>query len=72
MEIYNALCADIARIWDEVVRAPSSDPYAAAAVAVITTATASAAAASGSGHGLRNRAALHTIFVLADIDARWE
>ena len=62
----------MARIWDEVVRAPSSNPYAAHAAAVTTTATASAAAASGSGHGLRNRAALHIIFVLADVDAGWE
>lgn len=58
------------------MRASSSDPYAghaaAAAVAVTATATASAAAAPSSGHGLRNRAALHTIFVLADIDAGWE
>jgi hypothetical protein len=54
------------------VRAPISNPYAAHAAAVTTTATASAAAASGSGHGPRNRAALHIIFVLADVDAGWE
>ena len=54
------------------MRAPSSNPYAAHAAAVTTTATASAAAASGSGYGLRNRTALHIIFVLADVDAGWE